>query len=138
MTGQFIFIILVIGLLAGILSGLVGIGGGIVMVPALVFFASYEQHIAQGTSLGALTLPVTLLAFLKYYYDLKNTGQPLDLKVIGLLAISFFVGGYFGSAIALKIDKDSLRKIFGIVLLYASFKMFNWDSAVFNFLKKIF
>ncbi|HEY0057810.1 MAG TPA: TSUP family transporter, partial [Flavisolibacter sp.] len=68
MTAQLMLIIIIIGLFAGILSGLVGIGGGIILVPALVYFMGYTQHQAQGTSLGVLTLPVVIIAFITYYY----------------------------------------------------------------------
>ncbi len=88
MTTQVILLIIIIGLFAGILSGLVGVGGGIILVPALVFFLSYSQHQAQGTSLGVLTFPVVIVAFLKYYYDTKKMGEPIDFKIIGLLAIA--------------------------------------------------
>ncbi len=137
MTAQLIIIILLIGLMAGILSGLVGVGGGIVLVPALVFFLGYTQHQAQGTSLGVLTFPVVILAFLKYYSDTKAMGQPIDMKVIGLLAATFIIGGYFGSRLALKIDQDMLKKIFGVILLFTAFKMLKWDVAVWRLVKRI-
>ena len=132
MTGQIILIIIIIGLFAGMLSGLVGIGGGIVLVPALVYFLHYGQHQAQGTSLGVLTFPVVLVAFLKYYNDTKEMGEPIDFKVIGLLAIGFVVGGYLGSSLALKIDKELLKKIFAVILFYTAIKMLEWDTWVIN------
>src|SRR6186997_1052325 len=89
MTTQIILTVLIIGLAAGMLSGLVGVGGGIIMVPALIFFLNYNQHQAQGTSLGVLTLPVVIIASLYYYHQCKKMGTPMDLKVIGLLAIGF-------------------------------------------------
>ena len=91
MTVQIILTVIIIGIAAGILSGLVGVGGGIIMVPALVFFLSYNQHQAQGTSLGVLTLPVVIIASVYYYYQCKKMGTPMDLKVIGFLAIGFVV-----------------------------------------------
>jgi uncharacterized membrane protein YfcA len=94
MTSQLIPLILVIGLGAGILSGLIGVGGGIILVPALVYFLSYSQHQAQGTSLGVLSFPVVILAFLKYFYDLKGTGEAIDFKVILLLGVGFLLGGF--------------------------------------------
>jgi uncharacterized membrane protein YfcA len=138
MSGQIILIIIIIGVFAGMLSGLVGVGGGVVLVPALVYFMHYTQHQAQGTSLGVLTLPVVVVAFLKYYNDCKKMGAPIDFTVIGLLAAGFLVGGYFGSSIALRIDKDSLKKIFAIILFYTGIKMLNWDQAVIAFFKRIF
>jgi uncharacterized membrane protein YfcA len=136
MATQLILIIITIGLMAGILSGLVGIGGGIILVPALVYFMNYTQHQAQGTSLGVLTLPVVIVAFLKYYSDCKKMGAPIDFKIIGLLAIGFIVGGFFGSSLALKLDKDMLKKVFAIILFYTAFKMLEWDKAIFNLFRK--
>jgi uncharacterized membrane protein YfcA len=138
MTAQLIAMIMAIGLVAGMLSGLIGIGGGIILVPALVYLLNYSQHQAQGTSLGVLTFPVVLIAFLKYYYDLKKTGQPIDFKVIGFLAIGFVVGGLIGSSLALKIDKEVLKKIFAAVLFYTGFKMLEWDSAIIKWVKSVF
>ena len=138
MTTQVILLIIIIGLFAGILSGLVGVGGGIILVPALVFFLSYSQHQAQGTSLGVLTFPVVIVAFLKYYYDTKKMGEPIDFKIIGLLAIGFIVGGFLGSTLALKIDKEALRKIFAVILFYTAFQMLKWDVLVIRFFRKIF
>jgi uncharacterized membrane protein YfcA len=138
MTTQIILLIIIIGLFAGILSGLVGVGGGIILVPALVYFLSYSQHQAQGTSLGVLTFPVVIVAFLKYYYDTKKMGEPIDFKIIGLLAIGFVVGGFLGSSLALKIDKEALRKIFAVILFYTAFQMLKWDVLIIRFFKKIF
>ena len=138
MTIQLILTILIIGLTAGMLSGLIGIGGGIILVPALVYFLNYNQHQAQGTSLGVLTFPVVILASLKYYIDLKKMGNPIDFRVIAFLAIGFIVGGFFGSSLALKLDKELLKKIFAVVLFYTAFKMMAWDTAIMRFFKSIF
>lgn len=135
MSGQLVLIIIIIGLCAGILSGLVGIGGGIILLPALIYFMGYGQHQAQGTSLGVLTLPVVSIAFIKYYNDCKELGTPIDLKIIGLLAIGFLVGGFFGSTIAFKLDKEILKKIFAIVLFYTAIKMLDWDKVVLGWFK---
>lgn len=135
MASSELLTILLIGMGAGILSGLVGIGGGVVMVPALIFFLHYSQHQAQGTSLAVLTLPVVLLASYTYYSECKKMGTPVDLHVVGLLAITFILGAYGGSLLAVKIDKDLLKKIFGLVLLYTAFKMFNWDVLLQNWLR---
>src|SRR6185436_18367243 len=121
MTVQIILTVLIIGLAAGMLSGLVGVGGGIIMVPALVFFLSYTQHQAQGTSLAVLTLPVVILASLYYYHQCRIAGTPINLKVVGLLAGGFLVGGFFGSKIAIAINQDILKKIFAIILFYTAF-----------------
>lgn len=133
------FIILIlIGLAAGILSGLVGVGGGIILVPALVYFLNYNQHQAQGTSLGVLTFPVVILAFLTYYKDCMVIGTPIEFKVIGIIALAFIIGGYFGSKIAVKIDQELLQKIFAVILFYTGVKMLHWDDAAIKWLKNIF
>lgn len=138
MTTQLIMAALIIGLSAGILSGLVGVGGGIVMVPALVFFMKYTQHQAQGTSLAVLTLPVVIIASLYYYYQCQKLGTPIDLRVVGLIAIGFVIGGYFGSKIALNINQETLKKIFAVILFYTAFKMLNWDTMVVKWVRGIF
>ena len=138
MTAQLIVIVLIIGLFAGMLSGLIGIGGGIVLVPAMVYFLNYSQHQAQGTSLGVLTFPVVLIAFLKYYTEMKGRGEPIDFKIIALIGAGFLVGGFLGSTLALKLDKDVLKKVFAVVLFYTAFKMLGWDSAIVQFFKRIF
>jgi uncharacterized membrane protein YfcA len=138
MTTQLILTALLIGLAAGILSGLVGVGGGIIMVPALVFFMHYSQHQAQGTSLAVLTLPVVIIASIYYYHQCQNLGTPIDLKVVGLLAAGFLVGGYFGSKIALAVNQDALKKIFAVILFYTAIKMLNWDELIVKWVKGIF
>lgn len=138
MTTQLIITALLIGLAAGMLSGLVGVGGGIIMVPALVFFMGYTQHQAQGSSLAVLTLPVVIIASISYYYQCQKLGTPIDMKVVGLLAVGFLVGGYFGSKIALAINQDALKKIFAVILFYSAIKMLDWDDAVIKWVKGIF
>ena len=138
MTAQLIAMIIAIGLCAGMLSGLIGIGGGIILVPALVYFLNYSQHQAQGTSLGVLTFPVVLIAFLTYYFSMKRTDHPIDFKVIGLLGIGFVIGGFLGSTLALKLDKELLKKILAVVLFYTAFKMLNWDSVIIKWVKNVF
>ena len=131
MTVQIILTIIIIGIAAGMLSGLVGVGGGIIMVPALVFFMNYNQHQAQGTSLGVLTLPVVIIASLYYYYQCKKMGTPMDLRVIGLLAIGFMAGAYFGSKLAISLPTDTLKKIFAMILFYTAIKMLGWDDCIY-------
>jgi uncharacterized membrane protein YfcA len=138
MTGQIILTIVIIGLAAGMLSGLVGVGGGIIMVPALVFFLNYNQHQAQGTSLGVLTLPVVIIASVYYYYQCKKMGTPMDLRVIGLLAVGFVAGAYFGSKLAISLPTETLKKIFAIVLFYTAIKMLSWDTVIIKWVKSIF
>ena len=138
MTTQLIITALLIGLAAGMLSGLVGVGGGIIMVPALVFFMNYTQHQAQGTSLAVLTLPVVIIASIYYYHQCQKLGTPIDLKIVGLLGAGFLVGGFFGSKIALAVDQELLKKIFAVILFYTAFKMLHWDAMIIKWVKGIF
>ena len=101
------------------ISGVVGIGGGILFVPALVWLLGMDQHKAQGTSLGALLLPVGLLAFLEYY----RKGNA-DIRVALLLAAGFLVGGYFGAIGAQHIPDEWLRRIFALTLVAVGGYMF--------------
>jgi len=138
MATQLVITALLIGLAAGMLSGLVGVGGGIIMVPALVFFMNYTQHQAQGTSLAVLTLPVVIFASLYYYHQCQKAGTPIDLKIVGLLCGGFVVGAFFGSKIALSIDQALLKKIFAVILFYTALKMLSWDSVIVKWVKGIF
>ena len=115
---QTIVLLVIIGLAAGILSGLVGIGGGLLMVPALVWLLGYSQHQAQGTSLAVLMLPVVFLAVRNYY-----KAGVIDPWVVGFIAVSFFIGGFLGSKWAIALPAESLKKVFGVVLLLASIKL---------------
>lgn len=123
MTADTITLIIIIGFAAGMLGGLIGIGGGLVIVPALVYFLSYSQHAAQGTSLGMLVLPVAILGVINYY----KKGY-VDPKVVGLLAIGFVVGSYLGSKWAVNIPQSTLKKMFAIFLLLVSLKILFIDK----------
>jgi hypothetical protein len=114
-----LWLALVTGILIGVVSGMIGIGGGILLVPCLVYFFHMSQHKAQGTSLAALLLPVGLLAFWEYY----RAGNA-DLKVGLVVAVGFFVGGYFGGAFAQQLPEMVLRKTFGVVLMAVGLRMF--------------
>jgi uncharacterized protein len=138
MDYQAVIILILIGLAAGVLSGLIGVGGGIILVPALVYFLSYTQHQAQGTSLGVLTFPVTILAFLAYYRDAMNTTSPIELKVILIVAGGFLIGGLIGSSLAIRIDQATLKKIFALILFYTGIKLLDWDKVIVNWLKHLF
>lgn len=118
MTLQTILTLILIGILAGFLSGLVGVGGGIIMVPLLVLFLSLTQHQAQGTSLAVLAVPVTALAVFNYYKE----GQ-LNLKYAAIIAAFFVVGSIVGSKFALTLDQKVLKKIFAVVLVVIAGKM---------------
>lgn len=119
--------LLLIGLLAGMLSGLIGVGGGIIIVPCLVYMMGFSQHEAQGTSLGLLLLPIGIFAVINYY----NKGL-INVKWVGVMAIGFVVGGWLGSKLSLTLPQDVLRKIFAVILFYTAFRMLNWDKALFN------
>jgi uncharacterized membrane protein YfcA len=108
----------VLGLLVGVLAGILGIGGAVFVVPALVYIFGWEQHLAQGTTLAMLVPPIGIFAAWSYY----KAGH-VDFQVAGLLCIGFVVGGYFGAQFANQIPAESLRKIFGIALLIISLKM---------------
>ena len=123
MSAQTFVIIILVGLAAGILSGLVGVGGGIIIVPALVFFLGFSQHQAQGTSLGILLLPAGIFAVLNYY----KQGY-INWKVVLILFIGFIVGGYLGSKISLNLSEATVKKIFAVVLVLIAGKMLFFDK----------
>ena len=118
MTITTILILIVIGLLAGILSGIVGIGGGLLMIPMLIFFLGLSQHAAQGTSLAVMLPPIGILAVMNYY----KAGF-VECKFALIIAITFIIGGYFGAKFAVSVSPIVLKKIFGVVLLLAAIKM---------------
>ena len=107
-----------LGLVVGVLSGMMGIGGAVFIVPALVYIFGWQQHMAQGTTLAMLVPPIGILAVLSYY----RAGH-VDFMVAGLMCAGFFVGGYFGGLFANQIPGDTLKKIFGIALFLISIKM---------------
>jgi len=115
------WMILLVGLVVGMVSGVVGIGGGVLFVPALIWLLGMDQHKAQGTSLGALLAPVGIFAFMEYY----RKGNA-DLRVGLLLAVGFLVGGYFGAVGAQHIPEVWLRRIFAITLVAVGGRM--WFS----------
>ena len=129
MDSQTIILLLAIGLAAGLLGGMVGVGGGIIIVPALIYFLGFSQHTAQGTSLGLIMLPVGILGFLQYYASCQKAGTPINFYVIGILAIAFVLGSFFGSKIALSIPQDVLKKCFAILLVLVAVKMLFFDSS---------
>lgn len=113
-----IILYLLLGLFAGIISGLIGIGGGIIIVPALVYLFGLTQHQAQGTTLALLVPPIGLLAAWTYY----KHGY-VNLTIAGFVCIGFFVGGLLGAKIAVGLSNVILRRIFGIALLLVSLYM---------------
>ena len=113
------WLVLLLGFAVGAFSGVVGIGGGILFVPALVWLLKMDQYKAQGTSLGALLAPVGILGFLEYY----RKGHA-DLRVALLLAVGFTVGGHFGAVAAIDFPEVWLRRIFAVTLVAVGGKMF--------------
>lgn len=120
---QTLIILIFIGVAAGILGGMVGIGGGIIIVPALVYFLGFSQKMAQGTSLAILLLPIGLLGVMQFY----KQGY-IDIKVSMVIAVAFFFGSYFGSRIALSLSQESVKKIFAILMLLIALKMLFLDK----------
>ncbi|MDD3858715.1 MAG: sulfite exporter TauE/SafE family protein [Bacteroidales bacterium] len=114
-----IIILILIGLLTGVMSGLFGIGGGVIVIPALVLVFGMTQHQAQGTSTAFMLLPVGLMAFLNYY----KAGH-INIKYASIIAVAFFVGAFFGSKLAINISELSLKKIFAVVMILVSIKLF--------------
>src|SRR5437868_4219419 len=100
--------LVLIGLAAGILSGFIGLGGGVVMVPCLVYFLGMSQHTAQGTSLAVMLPPIGILAVINYY----KAGM-VDLKSAAILALAFIIGGFFGSKVAIQLPPQVVKKTFG-------------------------
>jgi len=133
MSIETVVLLIIVGLAAGLLSGMVGIGGGIIVVPALVFFLGFSQHQAQGTSLGLLLLPVGILAVMNYY----NKGY-IDIKVVAIMSIAFVLGGWLGSRLSLSLPQDTVKKIFAIVLFYTAVRMMGWDAVIIKWVKGIF
>ncbi|HNO70183.1 MAG TPA: sulfite exporter TauE/SafE family protein [Bacteroidia bacterium] len=113
-----IFILLSIGLAAGIFSGMVGIGGGTIIVPALIYFLGFSQYQAQGTTLLMMLFPIGALAVYNYW----NAGY-VDWKAGCIMAGTFFIGGYFGSKFAIFLDQAVLKKIFACFLVLLAIKM---------------
>ncbi|MEI8349420.1 MAG: sulfite exporter TauE/SafE family protein [Candidatus Omnitrophota bacterium] len=109
---------IILGLAAGAISGLLGIGGGLILIPALVYFFGLTQHQAQGTTLAMMVPPIGLLAALKYYRE-----GNAKLNIALFICVGFFVGAYFGAAFVHKIPETMLKKIFGAAMFLISLKM---------------
>lgn len=113
-----LLILISIGMLAGILSGFIGVGGGMIIVPGLIYFLGMSQHMAQGTSLALMIPPIGILAVYNYY----KAGD-VNLAYAGVIAVTFVVGGYIGSKLSLKLSPNTVRFFFGVVMLYIAFKL---------------
>ena len=118
MSTSMILILIVIGIITGVMAGMLGIGGAIIMIPALVFLLGISQQTAQGTSLAVMLPPVGIIAAYNYY----KAGH-VNIRFAIILAVFFLVGSYFGSKLALNLPQPLLKKIFGILLLLVAAKM---------------
>jgi len=117
-----IIILLIIGLIAGFLSGLVGIGGGIIIVPVLFYLLKVDQKTAQGTTIFMFLLPIGLLSVFNYY----KAGH-INFKFALIMAITFFIGSFFGSKTAIAIDTKMIKQFFAIVMILVGIKML-WNK----------
>jgi len=111
-------LLVVIGLVAGLFSGLVGLGGGIIIIPALVFLLGMNQQTAQGTSIALMLPPIGLLAAINYY----KSGA-INITYALIIASAFFIGGYFGSKVALSLPEATVRKVFAAFMILLGLKM---------------
>ena len=109
---------IVLGITAGILGGMFGIGGGTILIPALVFLFGLTQHQAQGTTLAIMVPPIGLLAALRYYYR-----GNVKLEIAGFVCLGFFIGGLVGAHFVQNVPAPLLKKLFGVFLLVISLRM---------------
>ncbi len=114
-----LLILLLIGLLTGALSGIIGIGGGIILIPALIFILGMSQHEATGTSLAVMLPPIGLFAAYNYYH----TGQ-VNLKYALIIAVAFMAGSYLSSKLAIDLPENLIRKVFSVFLIFIAIRMF--------------
>ncbi|UBM62922.1 sulfite exporter TauE/SafE family protein [Candidatus Sulfidibacterium hydrothermale] len=119
MTFPIVILLILIGVIAGIFSGLIGIGGAIIIIPSLIFLLGMNQYEAQGTSLAVMLPPIGLLAAYNYY-----KAGALNWKFALIIALAFLIGGYFGSKLALHIPQAILRKILAVILVAVAVKLF--------------
>ncbi len=120
---QVILILFLTGIAAGLLAGMVGVGGGIIIVPALVYFLGMSQFGAQGTSLALLMLPVGILGVIQYY----KQGY-VDYKFVAVIAIGFLAGSFFGSKISLSLPQETVKKFFAVLMILIAVKMLFFDK----------
>ena len=113
--------LIAIGFAAGILSGFIGVGGGVIMVPALVYLLGLTQHEAQGLSITTMLPPIGIMAFYNYYQSGAVTKNSILYGAI--MAIAFVGGGYLGSKLTLKLSPNLVKLIFGVFMLFVAFKM---------------
>jgi uncharacterized protein len=119
MSIQILLILALIGLTAGIFGGMVGLGGGVIMIPAMIYLLGMTQLQAQGTSLAVMLPPIGIFAAYNYY----KAGH-IDWRYALIIAAAFTIGGYFGSKIALNIPANVLRKVFALSIIAIALNMF--------------
>ncbi len=119
-----ILLLMLVGLLAGMLSSMVGIGGGVVIVPALVMIFGMSQKMAQGTSLALMLPPIGILAVMNYY----KQGY-VDFKIAAVICITFIVGSYVGSKLVLGLDTAIVKKIFAVFMIIVALKYLFFDKS---------
>lgn len=118
MDNMTIIQLLLVGLAAGVLGGFIGVGGGVIIVPGLIFVLGMSQFEAQGTSLVMMLPPIGILAVMNYY-----KAGAVDLKAGMLLAVAFVIGGYIGSKLSLKMDPNKVKLIFGIFMFFVAIRI---------------
>lgn len=118
-----LLVLILVGLVAGLLGGMLGIGGAVIIIPALVYGLGYSQQMAQGTTLLMMVLPVGALAAWQYYQN-----KFVNLNAALVLAVFFFIGGYLGARLAVQVPQDMLKKGFAVLLVGLGIKMLYFDK----------
>lgn len=121
MTFTTVFILVLIGLAAGLLSGFAGVGGAVIIIPVLIYALGMTQFQAQGTSLAMMIPPIGILGAMNYYKE-----GYINWQYALILAIFFFIGGYFGSKFALSIPQVVVKKSFAVLIIVIGVKMLFW------------
>lgn len=119
METSIILLLTIIGLVVGFFGGMFGVGGGVILIPALVYIIGMEQHTAQGTSVAILLPPIGIIAAYNYY----KAGH-VNIKYAIIIAITFVIGSYFGSKLAVSLPDQVSKRIFAIILFLISIRMF--------------
>lgn len=109
---------IILGIVAGIFGGMFGIGGGTILIPALVYLFGLTQHQAQGTTLAIMVPPIGLLAAIRYYYS-----GNVKLGVAGFICLGFFIGGLIGADLIQSVSEPILKRLFGIFLAFVAIRM---------------
>ncbi len=118
MSVAHLIILIIVGILSGLLAGIFGVGGAIIVIPALVFILGFSQHDAQGTSLAFMLPPVGILATWNYWKE-----GHVNWKIALILSLTFVVGSYLGSHFSINMSDKLLRRLFGILMILVAIKM---------------